>query len=449
MMNIDFNIDNYNFNDILNLFKLDANFTKDELIQCKETIKKLHPQNSNLGIEYYNLFNKAYKVLEDKYKSISKIEYINNTSYQNTSNNTILDNNPLEDQNPIENLDPFNKVNTNTSLNASLFNKKNAPFNESSTCYAPYLFSIKMVTIHTEDRDIMKYPSENVFEIELPATIKNTLSIELFDIKLPTFYYNISDYLHNSKFWLSMPAFFSEPIEVVIPSGYYNYTDMSIELANQLNYTTTKELFRLGAYVIASTKYTYYKVLYSVTERRFTIENTRDNFILWFDKPCTYNNCTLYSEQQLRNLGICYSLGFNKEKYPAIFYNTIDPSLNTYYYVKSPKLADLDSLNNTIYMEMDRYNWIDEAIPYSRSTTTLYNNDYNGSVNNSFAKLILSNTTKCYVPVDKFIRILPHMVEKIRRLKFKFRYHNGMLVDFMNQPFNFSLKFHCRFDCKT
>jgi hypothetical protein len=78
-----------------------------------------------------------------------------------------------------------------------------------------------------------------------------------------------------------------------------------------------------------------------------------------------------------------------------------------------------------------------------------YNNDFNGNVNNSFAKLTLSNVSKCYVPVEKFKRVLPHVVEKIGRLKFRFRYHNGILVDFMHQQFNFSLKFECRFNCSS
>jgi hypothetical protein len=33
------------------------------------------------------------------------------------------------------------------------------------------------------------------------------------------------------------------------------------------------------------------------------------------------------------------------------------------------------------------------------------NNDFNGNVNNAFAKLTLSTVSKCYVPVKKFKRI--------------------------------------------
>jgi hypothetical protein len=95
-------------------------------------------------------------------------------------------------------------------------------------------------------------------------------------------------------------------------------------------------------------------------------------------------------------------------------------------------------------MEVDAFNWIDEVSPFSIATTDTYGGDFNGRVNNSFAKLVLSNVSNCYVPVKKFKRVLPHMVEKIGRLKFKFRYHNGILVDFKDQSFDFSLKFECR-----
>ena len=98
-------------------------------------------------------------------------------------------------------------------------------------------------------------------------------------------------------------------------------------------------------------------------------------------------------------------------------------------------------------MEVDTFNWIDEIRPYSIGTTDFYNNDFTGNVNNAFAKLNLLNSK--YVPVEKFKRILPHVIEKIGRLKFKFRYHNGIPVDFKHQSFNFSLKFECRFNCST
>ena len=143
----------------------------------------------------------------------------------------------------------------------------------------------------------------------------------------------------------------------------------------------------------------------------------------------------------LNNWGLGYNVGFYKNAYESAF----DTTPNAHF-IKSPKISELE-IYNTIYMEISTYNWIDEIYPFSISTTDMYNNDFNGSVNNSFAKLVLSTVSKSYVPVQKFTRTLPHMVEKILRLKFKFRYHNGILVDFLHQPFNFALKFECRSNC--
>jgi len=425
MNDIDLNIDNYSFVDILNLFKINKHFTDKELKKCKEVVEKIHPSNSSLNILYYRLFNDAYNILQRKYES-------------NADTGTDADTIIVDDK---KNVRPYIFYNTE--------NKEIAPNN---TCYTPPSFSTRMVTFHTEDRDILKYPFENLFELNLPSVIKNTMSIELFDITLPTFYYNISEYLQNTKMWFSIPFYFTSPIELTIPSGHYTHTDLAAELAKQLNDVTTSELFSLGVYTLPTTQYTFFSVTYNGIDRKFTFHNTQDKFILWFDIKSTYDNCHFDCWKMLSNWGLGYNLGFYKKIYEAVL-DPSNPSSNIYI-VTSPKIAEID-IYNTIYMEIDTFNWIDEINPYSISTTDFYNNDFNGHVNNAFAKLILSdasntsNTSKCYIPVKKFKRILPHMVEKIGRLKFKFRYHNGILVDFNHQLFNFSLKFECRFTCST
>ena len=66
MNNIDLNIDNYSFVDILNLFNIDKNFNDKDLKRCKEVVEKIHPSKSALNISYYELFNNAYNFLESK-----------------------------------------------------------------------------------------------------------------------------------------------------------------------------------------------------------------------------------------------------------------------------------------------------------------------------------------------------------------------------------------------
>ena len=52
-MDIDLDIDNYNFNDLLNLFNIDYNFNEKELKQCYKTVLKTHPDKSGLDQKYF------------------------------------------------------------------------------------------------------------------------------------------------------------------------------------------------------------------------------------------------------------------------------------------------------------------------------------------------------------------------------------------------------------
>jgi hypothetical protein len=413
----DLNVDNYSFDDILRLFKINKNFTQTDLTKCKETVEKLHPSKSSLNNSYYELFNKAYAVLEDKYYKPKEAKLIQVPSMPPVPP-------PLPLPAPPSSSTPL-ALPTPPALPAL-----------ASSMPAPTM-STRMVTIHTEDRDVIKYPLENAFEIQLPTVLKNVLSIELFDITLPTFYYNLSDQLQNTKCWFSVPFYFADPVELTLASGSYAPADVCAELTKQLNAVATAKLFRLGVYVSPLTQYANFSVTYGSVERRFTFSNP-DQFSLWFDKPSAYDKCAVQCWKMLTHWGLPYNLGFYKSKYDAA------PTASAYG-VTSPQIALLEAYD-TIYMEMDAFNWIDEVNPYSLATTDLYNNDFNGSVNNSFAKLILANVSNSYDLHDKFKRVLPHVVAKIGRLKFRFRYHNGVLVDFNHQPFNFALKVECKFN---
>ena len=81
--NIDLNIENYDLNDLLNLFKLDYNFGETELRRSKKQVMLTHPDKSNMKEEYFLFFVSAFKILcsihefRTKSKSISgtKIVY--------------------------------------------------------------------------------------------------------------------------------------------------------------------------------------------------------------------------------------------------------------------------------------------------------------------------------------------------------------------------------------
>ena len=86
-LNIDLNIENYNFNDLLKLFNLKNDFSDNELKNCYKIVVQTHPDKSGLDKVYFLFYTKAFKTLKKIYEyknkktsflneSKSKIEYI-------------------------------------------------------------------------------------------------------------------------------------------------------------------------------------------------------------------------------------------------------------------------------------------------------------------------------------------------------------------------------------
>ena len=65
---IDFDINNYNFNDLLNLFNLSTDYTKEQLVNAKNILIKIHPNNSHYDKKYYDLFLQAYNIIQTNLK---------------------------------------------------------------------------------------------------------------------------------------------------------------------------------------------------------------------------------------------------------------------------------------------------------------------------------------------------------------------------------------------
>ena len=58
MDNLDLNLDNYELQDLLNLFHLSYNFTEVDLKRAKKIVLKTHPDKSGLSKEYILFFKK-------------------------------------------------------------------------------------------------------------------------------------------------------------------------------------------------------------------------------------------------------------------------------------------------------------------------------------------------------------------------------------------------------
>ena len=60
MSNIDLNIDNYSLEDLLNLFKINIDFNKNDLKRAKNIVLNTHPDKSRLPNEYFFFFSKLF-----------------------------------------------------------------------------------------------------------------------------------------------------------------------------------------------------------------------------------------------------------------------------------------------------------------------------------------------------------------------------------------------------
>tara|TARA_Y100000591_G_scaffold11239_1_gene8738 strand:- start:3641 stop:4531 length:891 start_codon:yes stop_codon:yes gene_type:complete len=83
MSGFDLNINNYTLEDLLNLFRLDYNFTIDDLKNAKKIALKTHPDKSGLDKKVFLFFLKAYKMCETIYKFRAKRQDLNlNTTFK-------------------------------------------------------------------------------------------------------------------------------------------------------------------------------------------------------------------------------------------------------------------------------------------------------------------------------------------------------------------------------
>lgn len=290
----------------------------------------------------------------------------------------------------------------------------------------------KILLIDSDDRDIERWPSASEFEINCPQIYNNVESIKLSNIMLPNFLYNISEYLQTNKMELEISG---NTHTIVIQDGYYKHSQLKLALQKQLRKIDISFIVNFN-----EVNYKYY------------IGHPTKVFKFKFDKVIAYPTCNkdnykvnVYSQHSEWGLG--FILGFDKLTYTSVTTNDtnilsfahettnwIDMSSNVIVSHKSSNLED----NIFIYIDLDKYNKSDELKPY------LYYNNSNtnsGIINSAFAKiphvLTLNNNWAVNDGYLENVSYFQPPIDKIAKIKLKFRYHNGMLVDFNN--FNISL----------
>ncbi len=288
----------------------------------------------------------------------------------------------------------------------------------------PFVVYKKQLSVHTEDRDIRKWPTSNIFDVELPVEYKNIVSLRLADIELPSSYYVFSSKNQNVTFWLDTT---DNPI--TISEGTYTPAQLALELEGQLKLKSSG-----------------FSVIYNSTSMKFVFLNTQ-SFTLIFTDDGTNSFYDQYTQWGLGSyLGFCkenYTSTSNSSPYSA-FGDGITGTSSYSYIVEAPNVASLFG-DSHIYMELDFFNSMDEILPYTERSNNTFQSKNGGNHNSAFAKIptLAISPQKTYVSKETFLTNIffsDPPLERVQKFKFKFRYHDGRPVYFGNTNFSFTIE---------
>lgn len=335
-----------------------------------------------------------------------------------------------------------------------------------------YSINRKLITFHTEDRDIVHWPNANEFEVQLPQSLTNVESMRLVEIVLPVNYYNISKELQNTSMQITIMSTPPVSYTITLDDGFYTPAQIANTLTNRIQTA-------LGGN-------TEFQVHYNEVSQNmwFTFN---EEFRIDADVNVVGENCTGqdvpahfcpqgcdYIEdgsqfQHYTKWGLPFNLGFQRTEYKsqqngstAITFDYVTASGPASLSVPTPPPIIVQPNNyyitgtfpislfghSVVYMEVEKYNSMDELTPYPQRTNDLYDNDYNGRVNSAFAKIPLTGIPQAQVFESRngFLQNTSNHfnppIERIQKLKFRFRYHDGRLVNFKHDNFNFSIAFN-------
>ena len=285
-----------------------------------------------------------------------------------------------------------------------------------------YVVQKKIVTIHSEDRDVTKWVSPAQFEIDLPVDFKNVVSMRLEEIDLPLPLYVFSSDDQNVKLTVVIA---SVVYQVQINEGNYSEVELARELTGKLNDVTS----------------TAFEVVYDVVARKLVFTNTVP-FELYFNKAESYANCGQLYYENYSKWGLGSYLGFDKKIYSSqsgdvVLYAQNKIILGTYL-VAAPHILDVKGDGN-VYMELATYNTIDELMPYTERSTDLYYGKHGGKHNSSFAKIPMIPRSNTFDFLTNIFFSEPP-IERVQKLRFKLRYHDGRQVHFHGLNYNFSIE---------
>lgn len=312
-----------------------------------------------------------------------------------------------------------------------------------------YQFEQQYISIHSEDRNIIKYPNSSEFEIELPQNYNNVQGFRLasgcfpanfhmfspksknitltFEITIP---YNAAVHTPGNNIQTKIQTMLTSKIGtnfiVNIETGTYTAQQMVTEIQNKMNYAVFSYLIgsstiftvaEIDAYKLSG-GYKEFIIAYHEVDRKLRFGNRSSQFKL------TNTDTAKFEEQgfmclcddrnispDFKHWGLPGYLGFTRCDITAseqtsldqnrFYYGDVVSGDNGFWLTPNPVLANSTayfiiaplSLNirppSYFYMDISLLNSIDETAPYNFSKFTQETNQTNGKVKSSFAKIPL------------------------------------------------------------
>ena len=419
-MNKDLDIHNYDFHELLNLYKIQQinNITLEQIKQKNMKIKEKY------SIDIYIFYNKIYRILEvihcltkennkllndynlinDYVNQIRTIDYFENYDCQNI----IVLLNKLNDDHlilkPILNPILNNTIDTNQVVN-----------NYNNTTAPGYLNSLKRITQHlnlninTCFRHNYYTCSSTNFQYLLSTEIKNVVSIRLASIEIPNSWYLFTHKQKNNIFDITICMDDTTCVyTIVIPDG--NYDNETLETYLNTTYFCDSCLDSCLKHI------------------RFTVDkiNFKSHFeIINIDecKHFSYSLSFLHNDNLMNTAG--WILGFRLPKYEDITEN-----------LQSEALFDAGG---------DRYIFF-SLIDYQKNTnfTNIIEFDRSSMYEDILAKIPMINGKLSLIIDDNSNPLVKKRVYNgpvnLRKISIKILDKFGNIIDLNNMDFSFTLE---------
>ena len=257
MNDIELNIDNYNYNELLTIFKIEDAY--DELKYRKQMDDKIYSIKKHFPKEIIKLYTQSQKIIYTIYKAIksniinndnsevnqfiNKIKNVENFENFNEAEiiNKIMDKSIASYNKGIHNVSLYNEPYPNINKFTPGLNKHNNTNNITNTfsnSVAPgELNPVKRITLN-QNLNLNSCFRQNYYQTNpcdfiynIPIEIKNVLSLRLISLEIPNAWYLFSHIQKNNIFNIEIKTNIDvKTFTIVIPDGNYDCDSLQLFL---------------------------------------------------------------------------------------------------------------------------------------------------------------------------------------------------------------------------